>query len=94
MVGMLLTVSAIVIVVRVLQGQPRKRPTAPHDDPRWRESAGEQLTGKSCAECNDRILIEGDGRRCKKCRQPVHKKACSKRHKALVHPIAGPTPYR
>lgn len=94
MVGMLLTFSAIVVVVRVLQGPLKKRPTAPHDDPRWQKSAGEQLTGKSCAECNDRILIEADGRRCKKCRVPLHKKACSKRHRALMHPIGGHAPYR
>lgn len=93
MVGLLLTFSAIVVMVRVLAGAPRKAPDATRCDPRWRESAGEQLTGKSCADCTQRILLEGDGRRCKKCGKPVHKK-CSKRHRALDHPIAGPAPYR
>ncbi len=94
MVGLLLGFALVVIAARAMRGQPPKAPVAGRDDPRWQKSAGEQLTGKSCAECNDRILMEGDGRRCKKCRKPVHKKACSKLHKALAHPIAGPAPYR
>jgi|GEM_PF-4005594 len=94
MVGLLLTFSVIVVMVRVLAGPPRKAPAATRDDPRWLESAGEQLTGKSCADCTQRILLEGDARRCKKCGKPVHKKTCSKRHRALAHPIAGPAPYR
>jgi hypothetical protein len=41
------------------------------------------------------IALEADGRFCKTCHAPVHKKACAKRHRALAHrPKTEAGPYR
>jgi hypothetical protein len=65
------------------------------DDPRWGASRGEQVTGRACAECELKIALEADGRFCKTCHAPVHKKACAKRHRALAHrPKTEAGPYR
>jgi hypothetical protein len=64
------------------------------DDPRWGSSRGEQLTGQACAECQERIVVESQAKRCAECKQPVHRKGCVRRHRAEAHPAERSSPYR
>ena len=66
----------------------------PPDDPRWQGTRGEQLTGRACADCNEKILIESDGKVCATCHEPLHKKGCAKRHRRTAHAPAATAPYR
>ncbi len=83
--------------IRQKNAPPPGNPTASPmpDDPRWGASRGEQVTGRLCDECGLKIALEADGRFCKTCQAPVHKKACAKRHRAIAHgPKADAGPYR
>ena len=102
MSGLYLAGFFIVVAIRVAfmlirlksRQQERAALTVPDpSDPRWQGSAGAQLTGKLCADCNRKITLETEGRVCKKCDAVLHRKDCAKRHRALAHPHA-PGAYR
>jgi hypothetical protein len=71
---------------------PRMAP-AP-DDPRWQGTRGEQLCGRACADCNEKIVLESDGKTCATCLAPLHKKACAKHHRRTAHAPEPTAPYR
>lgn len=39
------------------------------------------IVGAECAHCHERILVDTDGRNCKRCGVAVHRGECSKSHK-------------
>jgi hypothetical protein len=68
---------------------PRPSP----DDPRHGPSGGDQIVGKSCADCNERIVTEASGRACDACGAVLHHKLCLARHQVTAHAEAA-APYR
>jgi hypothetical protein len=64
------------------------------DDPRWLGSRGDQLTGRDCQDCGQKIMMESQGKSCTTCGQALHKKACAKRHRLTAHGPAPVAPYR
>lgn len=83
-------------LTRILSSSRPVRSPEPPDasDPRWRESGGAQIIGRSCVECNFRIAVELEGRFCRACGVAVHRRQCARKHKALAHPVGGHLPYR
>jgi hypothetical protein len=71
----------------------RKHPVDP-DDPRWHGgSGGVQLAGRTCVECERKIVIGTDARSCKECAAPTHID-CEEQHRARAHAPDTVGPFR
>jgi hypothetical protein len=46
----------------------------------------ERLAGKKCATCDNRIVVDFDGVRCRECGAPVHNE-CIKAHRGEAHTV-------
>ena len=46
---------------------------------------GEQVVGAKCVYCTQRIALDVDGRRCRECGEPVHRKECYRMHRQIDH---------
>ena len=53
------------------------------DSPKWTRE-GPQLVGRTCVQCQQRIVFQIDAKQCSHCSEPVHL-ACADRH---PHPLS------
>ena len=94
-IPIVLLASVMSLIVRLIIRKNRQaRALAGPEDPRWQGSQGEQIAGRVCAECSVKIMMATEATACPACREPLHKKKCKKRHKAMAHRPEGVGPYR
>lgn len=72
---------------------PPKRFVVAIDDDPTPAPRGPQISGRPCAECEERIVHLLDGLACDACHAPVHHR-CHERHRAVAHRVGPAIPYR
>jgi hypothetical protein len=85
--GGLVFVGGVVRLTTALSTDARRRRSYRADptDPRWHGGAGiVQLAGRTCVECQKRIIIGSDGVSCDDCAAPMHRE-CNRPHHEHAH---------
>ena len=49
-------------------------------------AARKQLAGETCGFCEQKIVTNGEGRRCRRCKAPLHREECLDQHLVAAHP--------